>query len=110
MVSTAKANGTGHLLWPEGKDAVTIHNEMFVAIEHAHRVLSWQENLPSDEVPANWKWHLDWEIEAHFEKVKIERDRKYNKGGSSSDGGSFDDDDLSQDNLFYNRAKDELKN
>lgn len=33
-------------------------------------------------MPEHWKWHLDWEIEAHFKKVKIEREKKY---GSSKD-------------------------
>jgi len=46
-------------------------------INHALLIISWQENLPSEEIPKYWMWHLDWEIEEWFKKVKIERDIKY---------------------------------
>ena len=50
------------------------------------------ENLPTDEMPAAWKWHLDWEIEAHFEQVKIEREKKYGpKNDSSTEEADMDE-------------------
>lgn len=46
-------------------------------MNHALLILSWQENLPSDEMPPYWMWHLDWEIEEWFTKVQRKRDAKY---------------------------------
>ncbi len=46
-------------------------------LNHALTIISWQENLPSDEMPPYWMWHLDWEIEDWFNTVKRKRDAKY---------------------------------
>ena len=34
-----------------------------MVIEHAHRIIFWQENMPRDEMPPMWAWHLDWVVE-----------------------------------------------
>lgn len=65
-------------------------------INHALLIISWQENLPSEEIPKYWMWHLDWEIEEWFKKVKIERDIKYGTQTAEVDDSSvrnelFDD-------------------
>lgn len=65
-------------------------------INHALLIISWQENLPSEEIPKYWMWHLDWEIEEWFKKVKIERDIKYGTNTAEVDDDSvrnelFDD-------------------
>lgn len=57
-----------------------------MAIEHAHRVLDWQENLSQDELPPRWMWPFETELEIWFEDVETKREAKY--GGSS--GGSED--------------------
>jgi hypothetical protein len=76
-----------------------------LAIDHANRILSWQENLTSDEMPERWKWHLDWEIEEHFKILKIKREEKY----SSSSSALSDDDDTSpiewEENAYSARFK-----
>lgn len=103
MASTTKQTGSGHLLWPEGLNAESIHNDLFVVIEHALRIISWQENLPSDECPPSWMWHLDWEIEDWFKQLKTKRDNKYGTKTASYD----DDEDsgLWEENLLFERMK-----
>ena len=64
-------------------------------------ILNWMENLPSDEMPDHWKWHLDWEIASHFEKVKEDRDRKYGTNKSSSDSGT----EQYEENAYATRFK-----
>lgn len=83
---------------------------MFLAIEHAVRIVSWQENLPPDECPPAWMWPLDWEIEEWFEKVKIERDKKFGKNKSidPSDGGE-ESSDMWTENVYFDQLKEELK-
>lgn len=54
------------------------------AISHAFLILNWQENLPEDEMPPRWMWHLDWELEQWFEEVDLARKSKY---GGADDGG-----------------------
>lgn len=51
-------------------------------------------------------WHLDWELEDWFEKIKIERERKY--GSSSKPGGSDYNDEgegLFEENVYFERLK-----
>ena len=80
MVNSAKATGSGHLVWPEGSNAEDIPAEFMGVLNHALVITSWMENLPEDEVPPRWMWHLDWEIQSHFIKVKEEREKKYSSG------------------------------
>lgn len=83
MVAISKATGSQDLLWPEGATVETIPDDLLIAIDQAVRVLSWLENLSSDEVPPSWMWHLDWKLEEWFEQVERDRDKKY--GSSSGD-------------------------
>lgn len=57
-------------------------NDLVRAIAHAHRLLDWEENLQSEEMPPEWMWPFDDELEAWFEEVQRKRDEKY--GGDSS--------------------------
>ncbi len=50
-----------------------------MVVEHSHRIISWQENLPRNEMPPVWMMHLDHELEMWFERV--DRDRSNPKGG-----------------------------
>lgn len=54
-----------------------------IAIEHAYRVLGWQENLQEDEMPPQWMWHLEHEIEPWFDEVKRRREEKHGRPGDS---------------------------
>lgn len=65
--------------------------DLSLAIDHAHRIIMWQENLPQEEMPARWMWHLEWELDEWFENVDQKRKEKY--GG---------DDDREQVDLMKN--------
>lgn len=56
-----------------------------MAIEHANRVITWQENLLEDEMPPSWMWHLDTELEAWFDDVAAKRKERYGGGGGDDD-------------------------
>jgi hypothetical protein len=47
------------------------------AVNHAHVILGWQENLAKDETPPEWMWALDDELETWFEEVEENRKEKY---------------------------------
>lgn len=91
MVSAAKDSGSN--LWPSGvSDIEDLPYDLSIAIDQALRILSWQENLGSEEMPPQWMWHLDWEIEAWFIDVKNKREEKYNpKGNSTQDDAAWED-------------------
>lgn len=57
--------------------------DLVYVIQHAHRILSWQENLTEEETPPEWMWELEWELERWFEEVKSKREERF---GGSSDG------------------------
>lgn len=47
------------------------------AVNHAHVILGWQENLAKDETPPEWMWSLDDELEKWFDEVEEARREKY---------------------------------
>ena len=55
------------------------------AISHAFVVLSWQENLPKDEMPPEWMWALEDPLEEWFEEVEAARAEKYGGRDNSRD-------------------------
>lgn len=57
-------------------------------------IVSWQENLPEDEIPPEWMWPLDYELEQWFENVKRKREDKY---------GRSDDDDRDEVPMMSNQ-------
>lgn len=59
-----------------------------MAISHAERICDWYEHMSAEEMPPSWMWHLDDELEAHFDEV--ERKRKEKFGGGSSDDDEID--------------------
>lgn len=65
-----------------------------VAIEHAHTVLDWQENLTQDEMPPQWMWHLDEEVGPFLEEVF--RDRRESMGGNGNETADMMSNDLSK--------------
>lgn len=106
MASVAKDIGSGTDMIPEGLDLNTIPNDLFIAIEHALRILNWQENLTKDECPPRWMWTLDWEIEEWFKKIQIERDRKYGTPTKPGDPDYNDEgDEMFEENVYFERLK-----
>lgn len=83
MVAASKSTGAGALIWPRGTTSEDIPASTFSCISHALMIVAWQENLPSEEIPPYWKWHLDWELESWFDKVAADRRSKY--GGSADE-------------------------
>ena len=74
----AKRGGSGVVLLPRGVSCIEdVPADLAMAIDHAYKILSWQENLQEDEIPPRWMWGLDWELEAWFEEVEILRKSKY---------------------------------
>jgi len=71
----------------------------------AERISGWQENLIDDEMPPRWMWHLDWELEEHFELVKSKRASKY---GTPEDAEEYENNDSNSawdENIFASRFK-----
>jgi hypothetical protein len=54
---------------------------------HVDRILNWQENLASEEMPPAWMWSLDDDLEDWFDRVKADRDEKYGRNSSDDWGG-----------------------
>ena len=90
--------GAPDLLFPADMPLDEVPSDLLNVAEQAFRILSWQENLPRDEMPPLWMWPLDWEIENWFKKLDQERDSKY---GTSSSVKSEPEDD----NVFIDRFK-----
>lgn len=104
LVAAAKNTGCGDKLWPAGTDSETVSDEFISVLNHCLFIMNLQENLPSDEMPPKWMWHLDWEIETHMKLLKSKREAKYG-GGSSSPN----DDELSETYESENILFDEMK-
>lgn len=54
------------------------------AVNHALRILEWQENLSEDEMPPEWMWPIEDALTSWFEKVKEDREKKYGSKSTSS--------------------------
>jgi len=76
-----------------------VPHDFHAAVDHAMKILSWQENLPSDEMPPHWMWNLDWELKDHF--IKVESDRRTKYGGSESESIADDGSDAIWDENVY---------
>jgi hypothetical protein len=47
--------------------------DLLRAVNHAHVILGWQENLTNEEIPPEWMWSLDDELEEWFDEVGAAR-------------------------------------
>lgn len=45
-----------------------------MAVSHALTIINWQENLITDEMPPEWMWPLNEELDDWFAEVKRARD------------------------------------
>lgn len=70
----ARKSGSGHLLWPQGCTYETVPADLLQALEQAGKIVNWYENLPSEEVPPEWMWPLDWELDDWFLEIKTLKD------------------------------------
>lgn len=56
------------------------------AIQQANRILDWHENLMGEELPPEWMWHLEHELEAWFEEVDRKRKERFGSRDDDDDG------------------------
>lgn len=55
------------------------------ALDQAFKILSWYENLSADEIPPQWMWTLDHELEDWFFEVDLHRQGKFTDGEDNRD-------------------------
>ena len=53
------------------------------AVQFAGRILEWQENLTEEEMPPQWMWCFEDELEPWFDEIF--RARKSDSGGSGGE-------------------------
>jgi len=58
-----------------------------------------------DEMPPRWMWHLDWELEQHFEMVKSKRATKYSGNSDEEEYENTDENSSWNENVFASRFK-----
>lgn len=75
MVRAAKLSGNGASLYPDGISSIEdMPWDIAQAIEWALRVISWEENLLSEDMPPHWMLAFDEELTEWFEEIKIKRE------------------------------------
>jgi len=62
-----------------------VPHDLLQVIQWGQTICSWQEHLSKDEMPPEWMWAVDHELEIWFERVDAERDEKYGTGRKSKD-------------------------
>lgn len=77
-------------------------------LSHALFILSMQENMPADEMPPRWMWHLDWEIETHMKLLKSKREAKYG-GGNAKVNEDEEPETYESENALFDEMKNRLK-
>lgn len=80
------STGDGSSMWPEGCNTVDeVPNDLLSAFSHACYILRASENFMEDEQPPDWVWAFPEELEAHFERIKRERKKKFGGDKGQSD-------------------------
>lgn len=72
-----KASGNLQFLLPGAETVADISYDLLVALEHAFRILSWQESLGGKEMPPQWMWAHASELNIWFDEVDTYRRQKY---------------------------------
>lgn len=102
-VSAAKAGGGISVMFPAGCAFEDVPADLMGAINHALRILGWQENAMEEaDMPPRWMWPVDSEITQFFDNRKRIRDAKRNRTGSDADD---DTEDEYTDNAYAARFK-----
>ena len=97
QIITAKRGGNIASLYPVGCSSIEdLPCDLSIAIEQGCRIALWYENYTEEEMPPKWMWHLEWELETHFEEIEQIRKSKYGDSDSSDmdSGGSYDQNEL----------------
>lgn len=72
--------------------------DLMRAIAHANRVLDWMDNLAEEEMPPEWMWPFDEEINSHLDQVMQDRKDKYsNPSPSGGDDGTMMSNEFARD-------------
>lgn len=73
-MAASKSTGNGQVLWPRGCTSIDdVSVDLATAISHALKILSWYEVYTKNEIPPEWMWPLDHELEDWFEEVHRQR-------------------------------------
>lgn len=64
------------------------------------RVIGWEANLDTDEMPPEWMWPFPDDLELWFEDVKQARKERFSGGQDDND-----DDDMVENELAPRRAR-----
>ena len=76
-------SGNGEFLYPEGCDSIDkVPNDLAQAITHALTIVTWQENLQSEDMPPPWMWPFDEELVDWFEAVEAKHEAEAGGGGA----------------------------
>ena len=87
------------MLIPGLADITEASSDLVTAIQHAHTILGWFENLSEEEIPPGWMWPFPDELEEWFDEVKELRRQKNDRGGNGDpeapnmDGNAWSPDD-----------------
>ncbi len=71
--------------------------DLMRAISHGNRILDWYENLEEGQVPPEWMWVFEDELNTWFDRIKEERKSRFSSDSSSDDG------DMMQNELARDR-------
>lgn len=89
MVRAVKSGGNGSFLWPKG--CVSIEDvpiDLIGAIQQAFRILDWFDNMGNkEEIPPEWMWTLDKELDMWWEEVDRRRKENLPGGDKEPEGG-----------------------
>lgn len=107
MLSMAKSTGSGELILPKGKTLEDAPASTVSAINYGLMIMSWSENLTEKEMPPEWMWPLDWEIESWFITVRNNREKQYGVSNDNIDDVGPDGNPIFERNeLFESFGKD----
>lgn len=85
-IRIARSTGNGSILWPKDvKSATDCPVDLLRSISHADKILDWFENMMPDEVPPEWMWPFDDELNDWFDEIREARKARYSGGGDDAD-------------------------
>ena len=84
MIRSAKSSGLNP--FNSGVSCVEeVSIDLLRAVQHAERIISWQENLIEEEMPPVWMWPFEDRLSVWFEQVKAKRESGVSNSDSSDD-------------------------
>lgn len=61
------------LLPPGSSSMIDAPADLLRAIYHANKILDWYENFPEDDIPPEWMWPFEEELDKWFKELKAEK-------------------------------------